>query len=207
VKHALFKKALRYFVKDSPALDAVILYGLLEWKFWNGNPDKDSIIAEIFSLRNPEHIKRLIHQASEQRIFSPEELIFLWERTVPLFDTIPELKDHISILLWFFDSMPELTVKVFELSSSVIGKTTDGKDLYSFLRHLYLIADSNLELAGKLVEQIYSQKLVTTAFYFELTEFVRKLYENGFKEIANKIAIEVAEQGNLILKELYNEYN
>ncbi|MBL7722497.1 MAG: hypothetical protein JNK27_00040 [Chitinophagaceae bacterium] len=206
-KHKIFDKALAYFTSDSPSLDAVILYGLLEWKFWKGEPVKDSIIAEILAKKNPEQIKRLIRQAWEQKILSSDELIYLWERLLPLFDSVPDLKDHISILLWFFDRLPELTEKVFQISSFVISNTTNGREVYSFLRHLYQIADSNIELAGKLVEQIYSQKLVTAAFHADLTEFVKKLYEKGFKEIANKIAVEVAEQGNLVLKELYNKNN
>ncbi len=206
-KHGIFHKALDYFKSDSPSLDAVIVYGLLEWKFWKGDPEKDSIIAEIFLRKNPEQIKRLTHQAWEQKLLSPDELIYFWERTLPLFETVPELKDHISILLWFFDRMPELTDKIFQLSSQVISKTTNGREVYSFLRHLYQIADSNIELAGKLVEQIYSQKLVTAAFHYDLTDFVKKLYDKGFKELANAIAVEVTEQGNLFLKDLYNQHN
>jgi hypothetical protein len=206
-KHKIFDRALAYFKDDSPSLDAVVLYGLLEWKFWKGDPEKDSLIAEIFEKKDPEQIKRLIRQAWEQKILSPDELIYLWERLLPLFDSVPGLNDYISILLWFFDRLPELTEKIFQLSSLVISKTSNGREVYSFLRHLYQIADSNIELAGKLVEQIYSQKLVTAAFHHDLNEFVKKLYEKGFKEIANKISIEVAEQGNLGLKELYNKYN
>lgn len=206
-KHNLFQKALKYIRNESAALSTVIGYALLEWKVWEGNPENDSILAEVLQQKDPEQIKQLVRVVFERRILSQEELIYLWERLMPIFESTTALADYYPILLWFFERLPKIEKKSFDLASEVIAKAKNGREVYSFLRHLYKIADSNIEFAGKLVQQVYDAKLVTPFYEQELKVLVQKLYSSEFKQMADNICIQLAEQGSLELKELYNQNN
>lgn len=206
-KNNLFNKSLEYLKHDSAALSTVMGYALLEWKFLRGDPEQGSILAEVLQHKDPEQIKQLVRVVFERRLLSQEELTYLWERLMPIFESTPALADYYPILLWFFKRLPRIEKKSFDLASEVIAKTKNGREIYSFLRHLYQIADSNIELAGKLVQEVYDAKLVTPFYEQELKVLVQKLYNSGFKDMADNICIQLAEQGSLELKELYNENN
>jgi hypothetical protein len=206
-KHNLFTKALKYLKHESLALRTVMAYALLEWKVWRVDLENDSILSVVLEKKDPEQIRQLVRVVFERKLLSKEELNYLWERLMPIFDSTPALLDYYPILLWIFGCLPEIEYKSFCLASKVIAKINNGREVYSFLRHLYEIADSNIELAGKLVQQVYVAKLVTPFYEVKLKSLVDKLYKSGYKEIADDICIQLAEQGSLELKELYNKNN
>lgn len=206
-QHHVFSKALNYFKEESRALDNVMIYALLEGKRWKIDPKWERIIAEILARKNPEQLKRLIYAVWQQNLLNDEELIDLWEQLMPLFEELPELSAQYSILLWLFGHLPTLSTKAFDLATAVIQKTTGAGEIYPFLKHVYDIADSNPELAGKLVLQVYTAKLVASFMEPELKNLVEKLYAEGQKDLADNICIQVSEAGSLSLKTLYNEHN
>ena len=203
----LITKALNYFQEDSGAIDTVMVYALLEWRFWKGDPNGKSIIAEIFEKRDAGQIRRLIEVAYHQRL-EPEKSIYLWKKLLPIFDETLGLADSYSLLVWLFELLYQLDQETFELLSKVIDKMgSSGRDAYSLLRHLYKIADSEIKLAGKLVLQVYKRGLVGSTYEQELETLVTKLYTTGEKELANNICIAVSDSGSLSLKKVYNQNN
>lgn len=203
----LFNKALDHFKKGSVVLDTVMIYALLEWRFWKGDPEKDSLLAAIFERKNAGQIKQLVEIAYQQRL-EPEKVICLWKYLMPVFDSAGELKDSYSILTSLFELLHTLNTEVFDLITEVVAKMgPGGRDAYSLLIHLYKIANTNNELAGKLVLQVYEKKLVDSSYEDDLLALVTKLYEGGKKGLADDIAIAVSETGSLCLKNIYNKYN
>ena len=203
----LFTKAIDYFKKESGGLNTLIIYAIQEWRFWKGNPEKDSLIAMIFEKRDSEQIKRLIDIAYKQKLDS-EKVIYLWKLLSPIFDSSPNLQDSYSFLIRLFELLYNLNIEVFDLATAVLEKTkAEGRDAYLFLKHLYKIGDTNIDLAGKLVLQVYEKRLVGQSYDSDLQSLVTKLYETGQKNLADSICIAVGETGSLGLKAIYNSHN
>lgn len=206
-KHNLFDKALNHLQRQSPALDTVMAYALLEWKYWDGDPDGGSLLAEVLSKQEPEHIKQLLRTIYERQWLSHDELLYIWDRLMPLFEATSGLADFYPILLWLFERLDKLEGQAFTLASIVIAKSKNGREIYSFLRYLYQIVGDEVEMAGKLVLQVYEAKLISPYLEQEMKVLVKQLYVGGFKALADAICIQVTEQNSMSLKEIYNQYN
>lgn len=205
-EHALFNLAIQHFTSESWALKVLLNYGLMEWRFWKGDPEKDSIIATVFQLNQPHQIKELILVAWETKLLSCEQVLYLWERILALPAEPPGLRAF-NLVISLFDLMPAISQKVFDLATDTISQISDTSISYNFLRHLYLIADSNYELAGRLLIQVYERKLAGPFNEPELKGLVKKMYEIGLKTEADRVCILLGEQGSLKLKDVYNENN
>lgn len=206
-EHQLFRKSLKHLRQQSSALNTLMGYALLEWKHWGGKPDEDGILADVFREKDHEQIKQLVRTIFERRLLSHEEIIYVWEQLISVIETTPGLFELYPMLLWLFERLSKLDERSFVLATVVIAKSKSGREIYSFLRHLYQIAGDHIEMAGKLVVQIYQAKLVTPYSETELSELVKKLYANGHKLLADDICILVTEQNSMALKDIYNQYN
>lgn len=207
--HNLFVMGLNYFKKHSAALSTLMVYALFEWRFWNGDPEKESLLSAILEKKDADQIKELIEVTFQQKILAVDNIIYLWKRLLTIFNSTPELTDSHSILTWLFELVDQLDLEVFNLITEVINKIETGnRDAYSLLKHLYKISDTNIELSGKILLQIYKKGLIGPNSYdYELQTLVYKIYSNGQKELADGISIAVSETGSLALKNIYNEHN
>jgi hypothetical protein len=204
----LFERALSYFVNDAGPLDTVMEFALFEWRFWQPTPKEKTIVFRVIEGRNPWQITAIVKAILQGHLFSDDDVVFVWDHLIPIFESIPDLANSYSTLLSFFNLFSVLDDKLYRLTRDTINKVKKGSvEVYSMLRHLFQIADTNIGLAGDLVVLIYHQKLVHRRDTNELEVFVDKLYNTGLIELADSICIAVGETGSLALKELYNKHN
>ena len=208
-QHGLFDIALDRYTTANGTLPRIMVYGLLEWQVWAVSPEDDTgIISGILQRSQSEQFRELVETASRNKLLGFPLVKILWQKLLAAADGKEGFENVYPILLWLAEMSSALDEETCTLVNQTLAKIDDGsRDVYSFTRHIYKIADSNLSEAAKIISFMFEKGIAKPYFDQELRSFIRKLFEKYLKEKANEICIYVADSGSLVLKDIFDEFN
>ena len=205
----LFSLALDNIIFKNQALERIVYYGLLEWKFWHVDFEK-GLLKEIINRGNSEQIVTLIQVILKEKMTTPEEVKHIWKEIFALLNKKAELKGLYAMTLWLYELCPVLDEDVYHFIDTALNNIEQGGNAVYFLLKFLLnkaTSGSNLRLSAIIVNKLFASNKIIPHFEFELKDFVKKLYDDNINEIANEICVNVSNSGSLILKNIYNDYN
>lgn len=208
-EHGFFEQALDRYPDSTGTLRQVMTYGIQEWQFWGIPPDGDKgIINGIIKRANPSHFKELIDVIFRVKYLSYPLIKILWRKMLDAAKANPGIKELSANMLWLAELSGKIDDETVALSLETIDNIDKGsKDVYSFTRHIYQHADSNLEKAAQIVQTLFEKGITQPYYDIEPKKFVRKLFESGRKDSANEICKLVADMQSFALQDIYNEFN
>lgn len=204
-----FEQALDRYPDNNGTLTQVMTYGIQEWQFLGVSPeDGKSIINCLIKRANPNHYKELIEGIFRVKYLSYPLIKILWKKMLDAAKASPDIKELSANMLWLAELSSKIDDETVALSLETIDNINKGsRDVYSFTRHIYQKADSNLEKAALIIQTLFEKGITQPYYDVDLKKFVRKLFENDMKERANEICKLVADMESFVLQDIYNQFN
>jgi len=98
-----------------------------------------------------------------------------------------------SMTLWFYEFAPSLDEQTYKLVDSVLDIMNKGTSVINYLiKFIIDKADTNLKSSASLINKIIVKSLIQPHHQNGLVAFVKKLYDNGYHQIADEICINVS---------------
>jgi len=179
----------------------------------NGFKIEDNLFDILLAQDRKDYFSNIIyHYWSPKSALEPQEI----EKIMPLWEllynhsielTRPELDKYIlSGCTKWLKNLPELNDKVFAWISSSVKYVVE-LDRYSLMESLVLHVKTNTEKVAKILVEMFSFEVSYDISRGKITSLVEVIYENGFKELANKICLLHGEKGFNFLRETYEKNN
>lgn len=169
----------------------------------------DVLINGTLNSQIEQHQSSLIHFFWSPRRAIPQKAK---EKIVPLYVKIvsselskKEAEQNIKLISGvskWFNSMEMIDEDVYNLQLQISNRITDS-DKHFYIEGLNKHINTQPEMVGKLLIALFENNVsydITRGMIITITE---KIYDNGFKEIADKICLLHGEKGIDFLKELY----
>ncbi|MCK3683042.1 hypothetical protein [Maribellus sp. YY47] len=172
-------------------------------------PIDDILVNKLIQSKIEQHQSSLIY-----KFWSPKRTLIEKEKrkVVPLYIKIVtteleknETERNVALLSGiskWFNSMDNIDEEVYKLQL-LISDVLNSSDRYSFIESLQKHVDAQPEMVGNLLVSLFENHVEYDISRGTITKLTEKLYQLGFKDIADKICLLHAERGIDILKELY----
>lgn len=205
----LFTSAIDEFTIEGREVDSLSTYALWEWYFLKKEPiDDNSILYKIIHNKNYQQLSSLIQITKRSKWFGNYEKKFIVKELLKTINNIESLNQIYAKLLWLLEDVNELNEEVADLVKTISQDLINSSpNLYSYMQHIFKLADSNLALAGNIIASILRSKQIIALYDKSLVVFTNKLYDAGYKGAADEICILVSEKKSLLLKELYHKHS
>jgi hypothetical protein len=204
-----FKMILDRYTENDERLNRVMYYGLLEWQHWGvAVDDPASIISMVLQKKIPAQFADLIEVFEREPSTDYDLAKKLWRKMLDTIGTNPGFDSVLGYLLTLVKLTDTLGKENYDLVLETIHKISkESRSISVFARNIFALADTDLDKAAEIVQQIFEKNLAKPYYDAELNAFVRKLFTSGKKDKANAICIAISETGSFVLKDIYDEFN
>lgn len=169
----------------------------------------DELINDTLNSQIEQHLSSLIHFFWSPKIAIPQKAK---EKIIPLFVKIvsselskKEAEQNVKLISGiskWFNSMDMIDEDVYNLQLQISSKITES-DKHFYIEGLNKHINTQQEIVGKLLAALFENNVSYDISRGMIITITKKLYDKGFKEIADRICLLHGEKGIDFLKELY----
>lgn len=202
-------QAVANYQDKSVYTDRLVEHSLIAWL--HGLAQGEELLQAVLDKGNPSWLSHLVNYVDRRNIvIQHAELLTLWQKII---DALRKMEDPLAGKVLF--STADFVNTVDQLDDTVVGLFVTAVEHYSIDPMVHPLAESltgfidkEPERAGTMLQLLLDKTRGDFSYGdHKIVEGLRKLYVNGQTDIADKIALHLAEEGNYYVKNVYNEFH